>query len=139
MGARELVEDWCVRRASRFGDALAAELERLVNEQEGLRSSPVEFIECDRLFHRTIVRAGDNPILADFYETLRDRQLRMGLQAIAESGKRTGSVLVEHRNIVEKLRSGDGEGAAVAMAEHLKQTLAALKAPVAPPWKPRPS
>jgi DNA-binding GntR family transcriptional regulator len=97
----------------------------------------VEFIECDREFHRVIVSAGGNPVLADFYETLRDRQLRMGLQAIAESEQRTSNVLLEHRNIIQKLRSGDAEGAAAAMADHLKRTLAALKAPVAPPWKQR--
>ena len=65
-----------------------SELERLVGRQEELQQDSVAFIECDREFHRTIVRAAGNPVLADFYESLRDRQLRMGLHAIAISGGR---------------------------------------------------
>src|SRR5262245_16719438 len=56
MQARELVEDWCVRRAADVGEPLSAELERLIARQEELQELPVSFIECDREFHRTIVR-----------------------------------------------------------------------------------
>jgi DNA-binding GntR family transcriptional regulator len=137
MQARTLVEDWCVRRACGFGEALAGELERLVAEQEALRDNPLAFIERDREFHRTIVRAGNNPVLADFYESLRERQLRMGLQAIGVSEPRVIDVLAEHRAIVEGLKSGDGQRAAAAMTRHLANTLATLQMPVPPLWQPR--
>ena len=136
MEARGVIEDWCIRRAAtRFGAALAEDLDRLVDQQERLRRSPVEFIERDREFHRTIVAAAGNEVFASFYETLRDRQLRMGLQAIAAFEQRVSGVLAEHRRIVEALRSGRAECAASAMREHLDETLAALKAPAAPPWR----
>ena len=134
MQARGLVEDWCVQRAALSSELLAAELERLVGRQEELRQAPLAFIECDREFHRTIVRAAGNPVLADFYESLRDRQLRMGLHAIAASEGRTANVLAEHAAIVEAVRSGQAERAASAMALHLSNTLIGLQLPTAIRW-----
>lgn len=139
MQARGLVEDWCVRRAAPLADSLRLELQRLVALQKKLRGSPAEFIECDREFHRTIVRAAGNPVLADFYESLRDRQLRMGLRAIAASQERTRIVLAEHTAIVDGVRSGDPDAAAAAVAAHLAGTLAALQLPVVSHWMPGPA
>jgi DNA-binding GntR family transcriptional regulator len=130
MQARGLVEDFCVRRAALLADLVAADLERLLREQEKQQKSPLEFIESDREFHRTIVRAADNPVLAGFYESLRDRQMRMGIHAIATSGRRIANVLTEHRAIVEGVRSADPECAAAAMTEHLTKTLVVLRLPV---------
>lgn len=129
--ARGLVEDWCARRAALSSDSLLPELAGLMSRLEELQQSPMAFIECDREFHRTIVRAAGNPILAGFYESLRDRQLRMGLNAIAAFEERTGNVLTEHAAIVEALRAADPERAAAAMARHLSNTLAALQRPAA--------
>lgn len=134
MQARELVEDFCVRRAALLVDLVAAELERLLREQEKQQKSPLEFIESDREFHRTIVRAADNPVLAGFYESLRDRQMRMGIHAIATSERRIANVLSEHRAIVEGVLSADPERAAAAMTEHLARTLVVLRLPVVTPW-----
>ena len=129
MQARALVEDFCLRRAVHLAEFLAPELDRLLAEQEQQQKSPLEFIELDREFHRAIIRSADNPILADFYETLRDRQMRMGLHAIATSQQRVGAVLVEHRAIADGVRSGDADRAAAAMARHLTETLAVLRLP----------
>jgi DNA-binding GntR family transcriptional regulator len=129
MQARGLVEDWCVQQAARSGDLLFPELERLLDQQKQLQQLPVAFIECDREFHRAIVRAAGNPILGSFYESLRDRQLRMGLQAIAASEQRTRAVLGEHTAIVDAVRSGNPKGAAAAMAAHLFNTLVTLQRP----------
>ena len=129
MQARGLVEDFCLRRAVHVGEYLAPELDRLLASQEKQQDSPLEFIELDREFHRAIVRAASNPILADFYEGLRDRQTRMGVHAIATSHRRMDEVLAEHRAIAEGLRSGDADEAAAAMARHLTATLSVLRSP----------
>ena len=129
MQARGLVEDFCVRRAVQMAEFLAPELDRLLAQQEQQQNSSLEFIELDREFHRAIVRAADNQILAEFYESLRDRQMRMGLHAIATSDQRRSSVLAEHRAIAEGVRSGDADQAAAAMAQHLSKTLAVLRLP----------
>ncbi|MBB5957469.1 DNA-binding GntR family transcriptional regulator [Saccharothrix tamanrassetensis] len=126
MEARALVEDWCVRRAVPAGEAFAAELDRLVADQENAITDPLGFIERDRVFHRTIVRRAGNPVLADFYETLRERQVRMGLRAVTTSADRSRRVLDEHAAIVAALRTGDPEEAGRAVAAHLTSTLTAL-------------
>ena len=129
MQARALIEDFCVRRAIHLAEFLAPELDRLLAEQDNQKKSPLEFIELDREFHRAIVRAADNPVLADFYETLRDRQMRMGIYAITASVQRMDGVMVEHRAIAAAIRSRSADQAARATAEHLAKTLAALRLP----------
>src|ERR1700689_4290055 len=124
MQARALIEDFCVRRAVHLAEFLAPELDRLLAEQDKQKKSPLEFIELDREFHRAIVRAADNPVLADFYETLRDRQMRMGIYAITASTQRMDGVMVEHRAIAAAVRSRSADQAARATAEHLAKTLA---------------
>lgn len=122
MHARRMVEDWCARRVATNAGGLADELDELLAEQESLVTDPVGFIECDRQFHRAFVRAADNPVVANFYETLRDRQVRMGLQAVAASDDRAQTVLGEHRAIVEALRGGGPAEVADAVASHLQST-----------------
>ncbi|TDB89523.1 GntR family transcriptional regulator [Actinomadura sp. KC216] len=137
MQARELVEDWCVRRAAPLAEELAPELAELVGRQEGLLDDPVAFIEYDRAFHRAIVRTAGNPVLAEFYESLRDRQVRMGLRAIAAAEDRARVVLAEHGAIVEAIRSGDPLRAAQALAAHLDGTLGVLRLPSVANWDGR--
>jgi DNA-binding GntR family transcriptional regulator len=132
--ARGLVEDWCARRAAHLGEMLAAELDRLIALQAKQQDDPLAFVDSDSQFHRTIVAAAGNPILAGFYQSLRDRQLRMGVHALATSSRRTGEVLAEHKAIAEGIRSADPERAAEAVARHLATTLATLRSPVTPGW-----
>jgi DNA-binding GntR family transcriptional regulator len=134
MEARGLVEDYCVRAAARLSNNVAPELERHLAKQEKRQNNSLAFIECDREFHRVIVRAAGNPVLADFYESLRDRQVRMGIHAIATSEQRTANVLAEHRAIVAAVRSGEPDRAATAMSDHLSRTLAALHSPIMSSW-----
>ena len=129
MQARALVEDFCLRRAVPLAEFLAPELDRLLAQQEQQQKSSLEFIELDREFHRAIVCAADNTILAEFYESLRDRQMRMGLHAIATSVQRRSGVLAEHRAIANGVRSGDADQATSAMAVHLAKTLEVLRLP----------
>lgn len=136
MQARGLVEDWCVRQVTPFGGGLAVELDGLVAEQESLSEEPVAFIDCDRTFHRTIVGRAGNQVLADFYESLRDRQVRMGLRAVVSGEDRVRTVLDEHRAIVLAIRSGEQEQAAHAVANHLASTLATLNLPALLNWGP---
>lgn len=129
MQARALVEEWCVRRVVDTAESLADELARIIAEQEKLITDPVEFIDCDRKFHRTMVRAAGNSVLVDFYESLRDRQVRMGLQAVTSTENRVRQVLNEHQAIVDGLRNLDTEAAVLAVSVHLSNTLDILRLP----------
>lgn len=132
MEARELVEHWCVRAVLPAGADFLDGLDRLVAEQNGLITDPVGFIDCDRAFHRTIVQQAGNPVLAEFYESLRDRQVRMGLRAVSNEQNRSRTVLTEHAAIVDALRSGDPGRATDALVAHLDSTMDALHLPRIP-------
>ena len=132
MEARATVEHWCIRQVFGAGSGLLEELERLVAEQEKLVEDPVAFIDCDRDFHRTIVAYAENPVLAEFYESLRDRQIRMGLRAVVGTENRARTVLAEHGAIVAAVRDRDVEGVGRMLATHLSNTLATLNLPHLP-------
>jgi len=134
MEARELIEDWSTRRVVPADERFLDELDRLLAEQEGLIDDVVAFIDCDRAFHRAIVRQAGNPVLADFYEALRERQVRMGLRAVAADAGRSRTVLAEHAAIVSALRTGDPDAASEALATHLGSTLTALHLPEVAHW-----
>jgi len=127
MQARLLIEEWGVCQVVDRGEQLADRLDALVQEQCRYRDDPATFIDLDREFHRTIVAAAGNPVLSDFYESLRDRQLRMGVQAVVTGADRVEQVVTEHRAIVEGLRHLDRDDALLALHGHLDKTLSVLR------------
>ncbi|WP_018685851.1 GntR family transcriptional regulator [Actinokineospora enzanensis] len=129
MEARELIEDWAVRRVAPLAADLLDRLDGLLVEQEALVGDPVGFIDRDRAFHRAIVGRAGNAVLADIYETLRERQVRMGLRAVSNNAGRFRTVLDEHSAIVAALRTGDPDQASRALAAHLAGTMTALRLP----------
>jgi DNA-binding GntR family transcriptional regulator len=63
----------------------------------------------------------------EFFDSLRERQMRMGLQALTDVVRRIDVVLAEQAAIVESVGSADATAAAAAMGKHLSKTLAALQ------------
>ena len=134
MEARSVVEEWSVERIATSHrslnpelDALVTELAVLVTEQEAAVDDTGAFIDLDRAFHRTIVQAAGNLVVESFYESLRDRQVRMGLRAVASAEDRARRVLTEHRAIVRALRNRNAERATRAVRVHLNNTLDVLR------------
>lgn len=128
MEARRIIEEWAVRKAVASLSSVE-DLDHLLDEQSRILSDPVAFIECDIRFHKYILAAADNPILDDVYDSLRFKQLRMGVKAVVDGKGRSDHVLHEHRAIVEAIHTGDPESAVQAVRQHLASTLATLKAP----------
>lgn len=128
MQARRMLETWCIREvaAQKFSDVPAL-MGELIEQQRTLVQDPLAFIDCDRRFHRTFVHAAGNPVLADFYESLRDRQLRTGVYAVTVSEGRANQVINEHSAIVEALRTGDAELTESALTRHLANTLGVMR------------
>ncbi|MEV6120873.1 MULTISPECIES: GntR family transcriptional regulator [unclassified Streptomyces] len=127
MQARFLIEEWSVKQVIEARLELCDSLDEMLDEQEKHLEDATSFIELDRQFHRTIVAAAGNPVLAEFYETLRDRQLRMSIRAMGSRGDRGRQVMDEHRAIVTGLRELDADRAAQEVHSHLDATLAALR------------
>jgi DNA-binding GntR family transcriptional regulator len=86
----------------------------------------LEYQEADRSFHEAIVAATENRILDVFYQSLRDRQLRMGAVALARHEERHGSIVDEHLQITDAISRGDVEAATNIVRVHIGHTREAL-------------
>ena len=119
--ARELIECHCARRASEAGGAeLTAALEDAIAAQErALSSAGAGFARADRRFHRAIVAAAGNALLARSYDALADRHQRIAATTVARDPSRIERFIAEHRAITEALGRGEGEKAAELLRTHL--------------------
>jgi DNA-binding GntR family transcriptional regulator len=129
METRLLVERFAIGRAVERRVDLATELAEAIAAQEKLAvaEDPVRFVEADREFHRIFMAAAGNPILLELLDSLRDRQSRMGVAAIASEAGRIETIISEHRELTEAVVGGDGERAAAILDRHLAGTLGALR------------
>lgn len=127
--ARQLIELHCVAYATELVDSsLCDNLKAHIAGQEeaARRHDATTFIEHDHAFHRTLVGSAGNSVLNEFYDSLRDRQLRMGIRALLSSEERFQQVLREHRRIVTTIESGNKDEANEALRDHLGRTRVAM-------------
>ncbi|MHA6763916.1 FCD domain-containing protein [Streptacidiphilus sp. PAMC 29251] len=78
------------------------------------------------LQHRQLLAAAGNPLLTQFYTSLRDRQVRMVAESVAVDPGRHQSILAEHAAIAEAVRAGELEDALAAVRTHIASTKRAL-------------
>ncbi|ORW92342.1 GntR family transcriptional regulator [Mycobacterium sp. IEC1808] len=136
--ARLILEQFATTKVVARGPAArAAVYERLSGELERQRDAATagdwrEFLDADRAFHTVTQEESGNAILAGFYSSLRDRQMRMiGESAFGDPGRMT-TIMDEHRVIAEALRDGDLPGALSAVQSHLASTVRAIGITVDP-------
>jgi DNA-binding GntR family transcriptional regulator len=126
---RLLVEEYAVRKVVPADDRLLRRLEELLAEHEQHRATG-DFTRAsvvDRTFHAEIVRAAGNAILAQLYDQLRDRQLRMGVQIWRAEPHRIAKSIEEHAEILAALRLGDGDAAAAVVHRHVGRVRAIVR------------
>jgi DNA-binding GntR family transcriptional regulator len=121
---RWVIERHAVERAVAAPGDVAERLCAAAARQEGLKG--LKFVEADRAFHRTLVAATGNAILLGVYDSLRDRQRRMG-RATARTPEQIATIIAEHREIADAIAAGDGERALSALRAHLDNSLAKLR------------
>ncbi|TQS93922.1 GntR family transcriptional regulator [Arthrobacter sp. TS-15] len=124
--ARAVVEKWAVSTVETMLEAQIDAFQNVIDQQREAKDDPARFIELDTEFHTFMVRAGGNPVLADFYASLRQKQLRIGVKAVTQGTDRAGDVLREHQLIVDALRSRSLEAAHQAIDAHLNSTRLAV-------------
>lgn len=130
MEARLLIEPWAVGMVAvqPYRESLVQQLNSFIDE---MRSSVggrrgLSYQEADRSFHEAIVVATENQLIATFYRSLRDRQLRMGVTALIDNDERVLSILDEHAAIVQAISDGDGGTASRLVRTHVERTRDAL-------------
>ncbi|MBA2515981.1 MAG: GntR family transcriptional regulator [Solirubrobacterales bacterium] len=129
METRLLVEQFAVEKVIRSKTDLGSRPREAIARQEDLAACDDErnFVETDREFHRIFVAAARNPILLQLHDSLRDRQSRMMLAALARDADRLRQVLEEHRALVDAVEAGDAEAARSVLEMHLHVTLTLLR------------
>lgn len=127
LSARRLVEADAAR-AVLAGDAVArvALVTALRGNLDAQRAAAdagdvTEFSGLDADFHGLIVRAGGNPLLADFYTGLRERQRRMTTRSLARDPRQLPSILADHVRLADLIDAGDPEAFAVAVDGHMRR------------------
>lgn len=125
---RLLVERFAIEKAGRAPAALVAQLEEAIAAQErfAAEGDARGFVESDRQFHRLLVAATGNEILLALHDSLRDRQSRMGLVALAADADRMDQIREEHHALAAAVAAGDPR-AGELLADHLGRTLALLR------------
>lgn len=138
MEARLVLEQFAVGKVARRGpEACTAVFERLSGELRRQRDAAAardwkEFVAADRAFHRVTVDESGNAILADFYSSLRDRQMRMTGESMVRDPARITTIMDEHVAIAEALRDCDVDKASETVRIHLASTVRALGLAVQP-------
>lgn len=125
-GCRRMIEPAAAASvaASGAGPALAetlnATIDILRNASEGEKFiRPFEVSEADATFHRAIIEAAGNRVLAELHTMLIDRALVV--RSYASSGLRALETIDEHLAILGALVRADPDDAATASRRHLDQ------------------
>lgn len=101
--------------------ALCDRLDVMIAEEErehATGSYPV-LVQRTIDFHRAFVTVGQNPVMVDFYDRLRDRQSVMTLRTRERIMDRWPEFTAEHRELVERMRAGDREGFLSVLRAHI--------------------
>jgi DNA-binding GntR family transcriptional regulator len=132
MEARLVLEQFAAGKVIGRGPAVCAVVfERQSEELRRQRSAASSadwrgFVESDRAFHAITLEESGNSILANFYSTLRDRQMRMIGESSLREPDRVATIMAEHHGIAEALRDGDLARALQAVQTHLASTVRAV-------------
>lgn len=120
--ARFVVETAAVAMlASRDRTSLVAALRSALDEQvaHAEAGDVDEFTISDTAFHQTLVEAAGNPLLEGFYNTLRDRQLRMTSTSVQRDRAQMQRIISHHGELADLIDAGDTDGFATSLAAHL--------------------
>lgn len=122
--ARRLVEAGSVRafiEDARARESVVAALRENLQLQQQLAvdGTAAQFSDVDADFHRTVVRAGGNPLLDAFYDGLRERQRRMTAASVTRDPGQISRIVDDHRRLVELIEAGDADGFERAVETHM--------------------
>ena len=130
LAARGVIEPWAAAAVAERPDraSIVATLRQLLDQtSESIgRGVDSSLQEADREFHQYLVGAAGNKLLASFYSSLRDRQLRGGSMALHNHPDRESEILDQHAVIVDAIERGDARAARAASIVHVEATTLAL-------------
>lgn len=122
--ARRLVEAGSVRAFVGDADARARVVEALrenlrIQDKLAVDGTAAEFSAADADVHRTVVRAGNNPLLDAFYDGLRERQRRMTAASLTRDPGQILRIVDDHRRLADLIEAGDADEFERAVEQHM--------------------
>jgi DNA-binding GntR family transcriptional regulator len=79
------------------------------------------FAQLDQLFHSEIVRHQRNAVIAELYDSLQPRQVRLGTRTLVEAPDRLTTIEREHRELVAAIDRHDTEASVEVLRRHLRE------------------
>lgn len=121
--AREVLETHAVRQVAASADRtarLVAELrENIQLQKDRIADRNLGgYAVADAEFHAAIIRAGENALIAQFYSTLHDRQVRMARSSVP-SDESAEDVIETHVALLDAIEARDVARFEKLIAEHL--------------------
>jgi DNA-binding GntR family transcriptional regulator len=109
--ARELIETFAAAKSWPRRARLVERLEPVLQRMREHRSDDdvAALMAADREFHAVIVEEAGNSVLTKLYESLRDRQMLMGVTALRVDPERMDRAVDEHAELLEVLRDGTAQ------------------------------
>jgi GntR family transcriptional regulator, transcriptional repressor for pyruvate dehydrogenase complex len=125
---REALEVQAARlAASRRTEADIAALRAGLTERQRARGEVASFVEADLDFHRSVVAAAHNPLLAEMFDSFA-AVLREALIAVRSDHQvRDAGADAAHARLTAAIEAGDAAAAAAATHDHIDPTAANLR------------
>lgn len=80
-----------------------------------------QLAQLDQLFHSSIVRHQGNAVLAEMYDSMRPRQVRLSVRTMTELPERLQTIEREHRELAAALEQNDGPRSVAILNAHLRE------------------
>jgi DNA-binding GntR family transcriptional regulator len=127
--ARELIETHAAAKVWPRRRQLIESLSERVDEMRACRKAgdAKGFLEADRAFHEAIVGAAGNDILAKLYNSLRDRQVRMGVPGIEIQPARMDKSVTDHQELIQALGGNSVKRFRELLVAHIDAAAAELR------------
>lgn len=117
--ARIFFETGMVRMATaRAQDEHFEAMERCIEQQSAAGGDFAGVLKADMAFHREIIMSLSNPIYTSVADAMLDWLAEYHVGLMRKVG-REAQTLAEHRQILDRMRARDVDGAAAAMTMHL--------------------
>lgn len=124
METREILEVAIVELVSER--ASPKDIQELENLLEWMVNNPQEAAEADVAFHLALARMSRNEVMFNIVKSLKGTMDRLQERTIYLQG-RLAHVIVEHRKIIESIKSKDPEMAKIYMKRHLRKVKGLLE------------
>lgn len=77
--------------------------------------------QLDQLFHSSIVHHQGNAVLAEMYDSMRPRHVRLAVRTMTEMPERLETIEREHRELAAALEDNDGPRSVAVLNAHLRE------------------